>query len=286
MDNSNAALLARYQYVIVAAAIIVLAAGAILLLWQRPDPAVITIVPPPPTVVPSATPIPSPTSTPGPYIVYVTGAVLTPEAIVTVPFGSRVMDAVAAAGGADEMADLSRVNLAAVVMDGDHIAVPTREAAAERRSEPVRVVTSTPGQITVYVTGAVAQPHTLVSVPIGSRVEDAVREAGGLAADADLDRVNLGQMLSDGDLIYVPPVDARSVELPTPNRPRQIYVNHADAATLETLPGVGPTLAQAIIEYRTEHGHFAQLEDLDAVPGIGPSKLADLREFVVFDVVE
>ncbi len=272
-------ILERLKHLIFAAFVLALGAGVGVLLWRQPEPVTIRIVPPAPTAVPSATP------TPGPHTVYITGAVRTPEILVTLPFGSRVGEAIAAAGGPLESADLARVNLAQVLVDGDQVQVPTREPGGEPAPlMPVAVVvTATPGTCTVYVVGEVMRPETLVTVAQGSRVQDAIDAAGGATRNADLSRVNLGQILNDGDYVYVPPREGAMLLTPTPNRPPLVHVNAATADELAALPGIGPSLAQAIIDYRDEHGPFASLEELDAVPGIGPAKLDAIREQVVFD---
>jgi len=260
-------------------------AGALLLLLNRPKPVTITVLPPAPTPIPSATFTPSATPTPEPYLVYITGAVATPEIVVTLPYDSRVLDALQAAGGPLTNADLERVNLAQRVADGDQIHVPTRKAANRQTpSVTVIVVTPTPGALTVYVVGEVARPQSMVSLPAGSRVEDAIRAAGGATDSADLSRVNLSQRLNDGDYVYVPSRGATAEMItPTPNRPPLVHINDATLEELQTLPGIGPSLAQAIVDYRTEHGPFMRLEDLDAVPGLGPAKLEALRELIAFD---
>jgi len=160
-----------------------------------------------------------------------------------------------------------------------------REAAddGDVESVVVHVVTPTPGTITVYVTGAVAQPQSMLTLPYASRVEDALEAAGSATDDADLSRVNLSQILNDGDLVYVPPLEGDAIQTPTPNHLPLVHVNAASSEELQTLPGIGPSLAQAIIDYRTENGPFTTLEDLDNVPGIGPAKLEAIRDLVVFD---
>jgi len=284
--SQNAPFLERFKYLIFLVVALATLSGIVALLLSRPKPVTIAVNPPEPTVPPSPTPIPSSTPTPGPYMVYVTGAVATPELIITLEFGSRVFHALAAAGGASTNADLSRVNLAQILADGDHIHVPTRVSdgdVAPAGDMAVFVVTPTPGSYTVYVTGEVKQPELLVALPAGSRVEDAIAAAGGATDNADLGRINLSQILNDGDLIYVPPLAGDQIQTPTPNRPPLIHINHASVDELDTLPGIGPTLAQAIIDYRTENGPFQDLADLDNVPGIGTAKLEAIRDFVVFD---
>jgi len=261
-----------------------LLAGVATLLWRRPEPATITVLPPEPTAIPSPTLVPSATPTPGPYAVYITGAVASPEIVVTLPYGSRVLDALIAAGGPLDSADLERINLAQHLEDGDQVQVPTRKAdASEKPAVTISAITPTPGMIEVYVTGEITTPQALVSLPSGSRVKDAINAAGGAAGDADLSRVNLSQILNDGDLVYVPPLAGESIQTPTPNHPPVVHINSATVEELDMLPGIGPSLAQAIIDYRTENGPFVSLEDLNNVPGLGPSKLDAIRDLVVFD---
>jgi competence protein ComEA len=282
-DTTHMPLLERYKYVVFVIIAAALLAGVIALIWQRPDPTTITVNPPAPTPIPSITPTPTSTATPGPYMVYVTGAVTAPEAVITLDYGSRVLDALDAAGGALPNADLERVNLAQVLEDGDQVHVPTRDAPGTAAPPVVQLVTSTPGTMTVYVVGEVARPQEMLTVPAGSRVEDAITAAGGATDNADLAQVNLSQRLNDGDYIYVPPLEGATFPTPTPNRPPVIHINTASVEELDDLPGIGPALAQAIIDYRTENGPFRSLEDLDNVPGIGPSKLEAIRDLVVFD---
>ncbi len=277
-------LLERLKYPIFLLIAAALLAGVATLLWRRPEPAKITVLPPEPTAIPSPTLVPSATPTPGPYAVYITGAVASPEIVVTLPYGSRVLDALIAAGGPLDSADLERINLAQRLEDGDQVQVPTRKAdASAKPAVTMASITATPGMIEVYVTGEITTPQALVSLPSGSRVRDAINAAGGAAGDADLSRVNLSQILNDGDLVYVPPLAGESIQTPTPNHPPVVHINSATVEELDMLPGIGPSLAQAIIDYRTENGPFVSLEDLNNVPGLGPSKLDAIRDLVVFD---
>lgn len=285
-------LLERFKYPIFALIGLALLAGVGIVLWRQPEPTTITVNPPAPTAIPSPTPIPSSTPTPGPYMVYITGAVATSEVVVTLDYGSRVKDALLVAGGPLANADLEIVNLAQILEDGDQVHVPTREAVEDTAVPPtskpavtatIHVVTPTAGTIEVYVVGEVVQPESTVVLAARSRVEDAIAAVGGATDNADLSRVNLSQMLNDGDYIYVPPLEGDTIQTPTPNHAPVIHLNEASLEELDSLPGIGPSLAQAIIDYRTENGPFTSLEDLDNVPGIGPSKLEGLRDLVVFD---
>src|SRR5205823_1869777 len=113
----------------------------------------------------------------------------------------------------------------------------------------------------------------------GARIFDAVATAGGGGPDADLDAINLAAPIADGERVYVP----RKGETPPPlagGNPAAnaiVNLNSASADELDALPGVGPSLAGAILEYRKEHGRFRSVDDLLLVPGIGPAKVAALR---------
>lgn len=139
----------------------------------------------------------------------------------------------------------------------------------------------TAGPLTAYVTGAVARPGALVTLPAGSRVADALEAAGGLLADADRDRVNLAQVVRDGDQIHVPR-QGESAALPTPAG-GLVRINHASLEELSTLPGIGPALAGRIVAYREANGPFEDLDALNTVSGIGPALLEQLAALVVFD---
>jgi competence protein ComEA len=148
--------------------------------------------------------------------------------------------------------------------------------------------TPAPGPVIVHVAGAVLLPGVYQLGP-GSRVDDAVRSAGGPTDGAELGRINLAAPLVDGDQIYVPevgevapqpaPVPASAGPDLAPSGP--VDVNRAPARELETLPGVGPATAAAIVAERERNGPFASFEDLERVPGIGPAKLAGLVGLVI-----
>jgi competence protein ComEA len=145
-----------------------------------------------------------------------------------------------------------------------------------------------PGRlIFVHVAGQVRRPG-LYQLADGSRVDDAVRAAGGAEKNADLDSLNLASKLKDGDKVLVP-AKGGGAEAPAGSGPASgpagssgglVNLNTATAADLETLPGVGPSTAQKIIAYRTDHGGFRTVDDLLNVPGIGPRKLDQIRPHV------
>jgi len=145
-----------------------------------------------------------------------------------------------------------------------------------------RTPTATPEPIRVYVSGAVVHPGVCV-LPWDSRVEQAIAAAGGAAAGADLIRVNLAQRVYDEQQIYVPytsdvatPILPTAVshgasEVTTSSTEQRININTAAVSELETLSGIGPVLAQRIVEYRNAHGPFQKLADIKKVKGIGDS---------------
>jgi comEA protein len=160
--------------------------------------------------------------------------------------------------------------------------------AASDRPAPVTTTTTRP-PVLVHVAGAVARPG-LVEVPAGARVADALAAAGGGLPEADLDRLNLAAKVADGQRIPV----ARVGE-PAPVGPvgdggagggdpggatGPIDLNSATEAQLDTLPGIGPTLAGAIIRERERRGGFTSVDQLQDVRGIGEKRFADLRPLV------
>lgn len=137
-------------------------------------------------------------------------------------------------------------------------------------------------QLVVDVAGAVRRPG-LYHLPAGTRIADAVAAAGGASARADVTLVNLAAPLADGEQVLVPVRGAGGAAsagaAPSPTAP--VDLNTASAEQLDALPGVGPTTAQKIIDFRQTHGPFRSVDDLEAVPGIGPSKVAQLKGLVI-----
>jgi competence protein ComEA len=139
--------------------------------------------------------------------------------------------------------------------------------------------------LVVQAAGAVATP-ALYRLPPGTRVADLLSAAGGPTPDADLDQVNLAAPLGDGQRVYVPrkgeavPPQATGPSGGPAVPPMPVDLNTATAEQLDALPGIGPSLAEAIVAFRQRHGRFRSVDQLLQVRGIGPSKLTDLRKRV------
>jgi competence protein ComEA len=140
-------------------------------------------------------------------------------------------------------------------------------------------------RVVVDVVGKVRRPG-VYRLPDGSRVDDALEAAGGALPGVDLSRLNLARKLADGEQVAVGVAGAAEAAGP----PRTgavsgaasgpIDLNTATVQQLDTLPGVGPVLAQRIVDWRTQHGRFDSVDQLQEVTGIGPSRLADIRSLV------
>lgn len=143
----------------------------------------------------------------------------------------------------------------------------------------------TPGsRIGVDVIGAVQQPGVYY-LASPARIVDAIEAAGGFAPDADREKINLASHLTDGQQVRVPRVgEPAQTEPAAPSAAdsadRRVDINQADAATLDTLDGIGPATAAAIVEYRTTGGPFKRIEDIQDVKGIGPALFNNIKDHI------
>lgn len=150
-------------------------------------------------------------------------------------------------------------------------------------------------EILVHVSGCVKN-NTVVSLKPNSRIKDAIDAAGGLTNDADLNNINLAYILEDGEKIYIPKkgeeitnYEASHIEnnnkdnnsnLSSSLKTQKININKATQAELEIIPGVGPSTALKILEYRKENGKFNSIEDIKNISGIGTAKYEKMKEYI------
>lgn len=152
---------------------------------------------------------------------------------------------------------------------------------------PTPQPTATPASVVIFISGAV-QEAGVYELPEGARIVDALARAGGFALDANVNTINQAAPLHDGDQVFVPTL-VEEPAAPTPGVSSSapaassagglINVNSAGPAELEQLPGIGPSLAQAIIDNRP----YGLVDELDRVPGIGPATLEKLRPYVTVE---
>ena len=162
------------------------------------------------------------------------------------------------------------------------VPAPPAGSTAASTTTPVGEVAETSTTVVVSVVGLVVRPG-LVTLPSGSRVADAIEAAGGLLPEADPASVNLAAVVTDGQQIAVGVPGAASDgggSAPAEDSGGLVNLNTATVAELDGLPGIGPVLAQRIVDHRTSSGPFGSVEELDDVPGIGPSIAAELAGLV------
>ena len=152
--------------------------------------------------------------------------------------------------------------------------------------------------VIIHITGSVKNPG-IVKLKEGSRIEDAIESAGGLTENADITKVNLAYVVEDGTKIKIPSaseedigdediIDSKSGDniiieenaVPSNNSPQTININKATEKEFETLPGIGPSLASKIIEYRNQNGKFESIEDIKNVNGIGDNKYEKINDLI------
>ena len=159
-------------------------------------------------------------------------------------------------------------------------------AAAPPRSSPITLLPSpAPSNLAVFVSGAVQNPGVF-ELPSGSRVDSAIKAAGGWANNADREAINLAALLSDGQKVYVkaigeqPLVQEDSEQSTTMEPPGLIDINTANAEQLDQLPGIGPAKSAEIIAYRQKNGAFDKIEDIQNVSGIGPAIFENIQDLI------
>jgi competence protein ComEA len=147
---------------------------------------------------------------------------------------------------------------------------------------PTAATAATYAPLQVHVCGAVEQP-AVYELPAGSILQDAINAAGGVTSEADLARVNLAFELADHQQVYIPRQGESDPPPPVSGGETSqtlVNINTSSAGELETLPRIGPTTAQAILEHREAHGPFERIEDIQDVSGIGPATFETLKDLI------
>jgi competence protein ComEA len=152
------------------------------------------------------------------------------------------------------------------------------------QEEAVEMTEANVSQVVVYVSGAVNSPG-VIEVPAGARTLEAINRAGGLLPIADSTKINMAQLVKDGMQIHVPARPnnttagvVSSAGATSAAFEAKVNINTASAQELDKLPGIGPAIAEKIIQYRETHGNFVDIIDLKKVPGIGESKFNKLKD--------
>lgn len=148
-------------------------------------------------------------------------------------------------------------------------------------------------KIVIHITGEVEE-EGVIELEKGARISDAIEEAGGTTEKADLSNVNLAYSLSDGQKVKIPNINEKDEEIivveekagdniiieGNKSKEEKININKAAQTEIETLPGIGPSTALKIINYRNEHGKFKNIRDIKNVSGIGDSKFENIKEYI------
>ena len=151
-------------------------------------------------------------------------------------------------------------------------------------------------KIVIHITGEVEE-EGVIELEKGARISDAIEEAGGTTEEADLSNVNLAYSLSDGQKVKIPNINEKDEEIivveekagdniiieGNKSKEEKININKAAQTEIETLPGIGPSTALKIINYRNEHGKFKNIEDIKNVSGIGDSKFENIKEYICIE---
>jgi len=173
------------------------------------------------------------------------------------------------------------VALLVLVVAGKLLLRPARPAVPPPVRLAARAADRPATNVFVNVVGAVRRPG-LYRLKDGSRVADAVRRAGGPTPKAQIELLNLAARIADGEQIVVPRRGAGGVVATQGGGAAAgpVHLNSATIEQLDALPGVGPVTAQKILDYRQQHGAFGSVNELDAISGIGPARLETLRGLV------
>ncbi len=169
-----------------------------------------------------------------------------------------------------------------MIMDSSDLNLNIAEEKEEKKTEE--------DKIKIHITGEVNN-QGIIEIEYGERIADAIEKAGGLTIKADVSKVNLAYVLEDGQKLYIPSIEdtnfneidsesGENVIINSEQKTGKININSASQEDLQKINGVGPSLAQKIIQYRNSNGKFKNIEDLLNVSGIGEKKFEGIKEFI------
>jgi competence protein ComEA len=159
-----------------------------------------------------------------------------------------------------------------------------QSSETKRMDEPLeQEAVNIPSSIVIDVKGAVREPG-VYEMQSNQRVKDVIDKAGGMLENADQRAINLAQLLSDEMVVYIPEIGESTAQVPSvtsnSEQKKGVNINSASVEELQALPGIGPAKAEAIASYRSENGAFQSVDDLLNVSGIGEKSLEKLKEHV------
>lgn len=169
-----------------------------------------------------------------------------------------------------------------MIMDSSDLNLNIAEEKEEQKAEE--------DKIKIHITGEVNN-QGIIEIEYGERIADAIEKAGGLTIKADVSKENLAYVLEDGQKLYIPSIEdtnfneidsesGENVIINSEQKTGKININSASQEDLQKINGVGPSLAQKIIQYRNSNGKFKNIEDLLNVSGIGEKKFEGIKEFI------
>ena len=177
------------------------------------------------------------------------------------------------------MKDWMKIPLGIII--GLAIAAIIQIVTSPPRGTPIMLTPAPTTALIVQVDGAVTKPG-IYSLSPGSRVSDAITAAGGLIPEAQADSINLVRMVKDGESIHIPSVNSAQ---PQSARSTSLFINLNTATLnqLDSLPGIGEIRAQAILQYRADHGNFVTIEEVLQVPGISQDVFEQIRDLITVE---
>jgi comEA protein len=176
------------------------------------------------------------------------------------------------------------LNLYALITVPNPASIGFHESSEEKEAKDAKKddVVKQKKEIYIHLSGRVKQPGVL-KLSEGSRIFEAIKLAGGELKDADMNEINLAEVVSDGQKIYIPAIGEKNentVNAKTSSDKSVVNINTASSTQFDNIPEIGPTTAKKIVEYRNNNGKFKKIDDLKNVPGIGEKKFQKIKKYI------